>query len=240
MSDAIVYLSATEMMRPKRARNNQKTPVFAGRTRLAVILSAFLCLLLGIGPAAADKIKHSIAVFSGLDKITGRIITFEVGLNETVQFGSLQITERVCYSRPPTEAPQTDTFIEVDNIDADNHYKRIFTGWMFAGSPSLHALDHPVYDIWLLRCKGTSQLIPEAASAEPPASAAAAPQDAAKPAAPAKPAHPKKDEAKRAPPPVRGPIEVGPPPGFIPPDQRRTPSRQFNAAPPPANNDDGF
>ena len=99
--------------------------------------------------AAADKIKHSIAVFSGLDKITGRIISFEVATNETVQFGSLQITERVCYTRPPTEAPQTDTFVEVDEIDADKNTKRIFTGWMFAASPGLHALDHPVYDIWL-------------------------------------------------------------------------------------------
>ncbi len=110
--------------------------------------------LAAAAPAAADKLKHPVAVFSGLDKITGRIITFEVGANETVQFGSLQITERVCYSRPPTETPQTDTFVEIDNIDANNDYKRVFTGWMFAGSPSLHALDHPVYDVWLLRCKG--------------------------------------------------------------------------------------
>ena len=239
MSDAIDHLSATQLLRSGRARHNRQTHgFFAGRPRLAVLASAFLCLVLGIDPASADKIKHSIAVFSGLDKITGRIITFEVGTNETVQFGSLQITERVCYSRPPTEAPQTDTFIAVDNIDANNKYKRIFTGWMFAGSPSLHALDHPVYDIWLLRCKGTSETIPEAASAEPPAAPAMLPQEAAKPPAATKPSHPKKDEAKRAPPPVNGPIEVGPPPGFIPPDQRHTEPRHFNTAPP--DGDDGF
>ncbi len=78
--------------------------------------------------AAADKIKHSIAVFSGLDKITGRIISFEVATNETVQFGALLITDRVCYTRPPTEAPQTDTFVQVDEVDADKTTKRIFSG----------------------------------------------------------------------------------------------------------------
>ena len=70
-------------------------------------------------PALADKIKHPTAVFSGLDKITGRIISFEAAIGETVQFGSLQITPRVCYSRPPTEAPQTDAFAEVDEVAED-------------------------------------------------------------------------------------------------------------------------
>ena len=67
--------------------------------------------------ALADKISNPIAVFNGLDKITGRIISFEVAINETVQFGALQITPRVCYSRPPTDAPQTDAFAQVDEID---------------------------------------------------------------------------------------------------------------------------
>jgi len=101
------------------------------------------------GQADADKIKHSIAVFSGLDKITGWIISFEVDTNETVQFGSLLVTDRVCYTRPPTEAPQTDTFVQVDVVDADKTTKRIFSGWMFAASPGLNALDQPIYDIWL-------------------------------------------------------------------------------------------
>lgn len=132
--------------------------------------------VVGINEAAADKIKHSIAVFSGLDKITGRIISFEVGTDETVQFGSLRITERVCYTRPPTEAPQTDTFVEVDEVNVDKTTKRIFTGWMFAASPGLHALDHPVYDIWLTDCKGSEQVIatpPQNAQAPAPAETSA-------------------------------------------------------------------
>ena len=120
-------------------------------------------------PAAADRISHPTAVFSGLDKITGRIISFEVATNETVQFGSLQITEKACYTRPATEAPQTITFAQVDEIDAKKQYKRIFSGWMFASSPGLNGIEHPVYDVWLTDCKGGKEVqkSPETASAEP-------------------------------------------------------------------------
>ena len=113
-------------------------------------------------PALADKYKRPTAVFAGLDKITGRIISFEVAINETVQFGSLQITPRVCYNRPLTEAPRTDAFAEVDEVESDKTLKRIFTGWMFADSPGLHGIEHPVYDIWLTECKGDGPLIKEA------------------------------------------------------------------------------
>ena len=112
--------------------------------------------------ARADKIKHPSAVFSGLDKITGRIISFEVAIDETVQFGSLQVTPRVCYSRPPTEAPLTDGFAQVDELEPEKPVKRIFSGWMFADSPGLHGVEHPVYDIWLKDCKGDGELIHEA------------------------------------------------------------------------------
>ena len=113
-----------------------------------------------IGPASADKISHPTAVFEGLDKITGRIISFEVAIDETVQFGSLQITPRVCYTRPPTEAPRTDVFVEVDEVTEKKTYDRVFTGWMFADSPGLHGVEHPVYDIWLTDCKGGTQIMP--------------------------------------------------------------------------------
>ena len=207
-----------------------------GAAITALAAAAFSGLL--SSPVPADEIKHPIAVFSGLDKITGRIITFEAATNETVQFGSLQITERVCYSRVPTEAPQTDTFIEVDNIDANDRYKRIFTGWMFAGSPSLHALDHPVYDIWLLRCKGAGQLIPtppESAAVETPPSDMGHPKEAAKPVPPMQDQPATAQQV--APPPNQGPIEVGPPPGFVsPPARDLSPA---TAPPVPAGND-GF
>lgn len=122
--------------------------------------AAALFLAGSAGPVRADKIKHTTAVFAGLDKITGRIISFEVAIDETVQFGTLQITPRVCYTRPPTEAPQTDGFVEVYEVDVNNTFKKIFSGWMFADSPGLHGVEHPVYDVWLTDCRGGTQLIP--------------------------------------------------------------------------------
>jgi hypothetical protein len=109
-----------------------------------------------------QKIVNPTAVFSGLDKITGRTITFDVALNETVQFGALQVTPRVCYSRPPTETSRTDAFVSVDEVTLQGDVRRIFTGWMFASSPGLNAVEHPIYDIWLSDCKGGQQAVAEA------------------------------------------------------------------------------
>jgi hypothetical protein len=105
-------------------------------------------------PPPEHKIANPTAVFSGLDKITGRITSFDVAIGETVQFGALQVTPRACYSRPPTEAPRTDAFVEVDEVTLKGEIRRIFSGWMFAASPGLHAVEHPIYDVWLTDCKG--------------------------------------------------------------------------------------
>jgi hypothetical protein len=122
-----------------------------------------------------QRITNPTAVFAGLDKITGRIISFDVAINETVQFGALQVTPRMCYSRPPTETPNTDSFAEVDEVTLQGEIKRIFTGWLFAASPGLHAVEHPIYDVWLTDCKGGAN----PSVAEVPAE----PQPAAKPPA---------------------------------------------------------
>jgi len=127
---------------------------------LALGLSAAVAI--GAGPALADRISAPIAEFTGLDKITGRIITFDVYINETVQFGVLQITPRVCYMRTPDEAPRTNAFVEVDELTLDRRIERLFTGWMFAESPGLHAVDHAVYDVWLTSCKMSSDVAPPA------------------------------------------------------------------------------
>jgi len=107
-----------------------------------------------------QRIENRVAEFSGIDKITGRIIKFDVYINETVQFGALQVTPKVCYSRPVSQTPKTTSFIEVDAITLDRKIERIFTGWMFADSPGLNAVEHPVYDIWLTSCKMESEVAP--------------------------------------------------------------------------------
>ena len=141
--------------------------------------------LLAASAASAERISNPVAEFTGIDKITGRIITFDVYVNETVQFGALQVTPRVCYSRPQEEEPKTDSFVEVDEITLDRKIRRIFTGWMFAESPGLNAVEHAVYDVWLKGCKLKSDVPPPDTvnSDTAPAAAAkpeAAPTDAAK------------------------------------------------------------
>jgi hypothetical protein len=116
-----------------------------------------------IAEPPSQKLVNKNALFSGLDKITGRIITFDVAIGETVQFGALQVTPRVCYTRAPTETSNTDAFIEVDEVTLQGDIKRIFTGWVFASSPGLHAVEHPIYDVWLTDCKN-----PVVAGAPPP------------------------------------------------------------------------
>ena len=112
----------------------------------------------GEPPSTAGRVASPVAEFAGLDKITGRIISFDVYIDETVQFGALQVTPRICYSRPEAEEPKTDSFVEVDEITLDRKIRRIFTGWMFAESPGLNAVEHPVYDVWLKACKKKSDV----------------------------------------------------------------------------------
>ena len=134
----------------------------------------------------SQKIANKSAMFSGLDKITGRIIAFDAAIGETVQFGALQVTPRVCYTRPPTDTPNTDAFIEVDEVTLQGDVKRIFTGWMFAASPGLHAVEHPIYDVWLTNCKGGQN--PNVAEA--PSAAPQQPQQPSRPPARRQPTRP--------------------------------------------------
>lgn len=123
-----------------------------GLTVLGVLSAAGLTVP-AIGFAQAERLENPIAVFSGLDKITAVITSFEVGIGETRRFGQLDVTPHVCYSRPPTETPKTTSFITVDEVDFDGSRARIFAGWMFAESPGLNAVEHPVYDVWLTACR---------------------------------------------------------------------------------------
>jgi hypothetical protein len=127
------------------------------------------------------KIANPTAVFSGLDKITGRIISFDVAINETVRFGALEVTPRACYTRPPTETPNTDGFIEVDELTLQGELRRIFDGWMFAASPGLNAVEHPIYDVWLTDCKGGTPTVTAESPPEPAAPPKRAPPPRAQP-----------------------------------------------------------
>jgi len=112
----------------------------------------------GLVPAAA---RAETAVLQGLDKITARISTFEAPVNEPARFGSLEITVRRCYKAPPEEPPESAAFLEIVDVRPDSPTALLFSGWMFASSPAVSALEHPVYDVWVIDCKPDSP--PEAA-----------------------------------------------------------------------------
>lgn len=119
---------------------------------------SIIFLVSGAFASMAEKISNPVAVFTGLDKVTGRTISFDVYIDETVQFGALQVTPKVCYSRPPTEPPKTSVFLEVNEVTLTGNVQRIFTGWMFADSPGMNAIEHAVYDVWLINCKQESDI----------------------------------------------------------------------------------
>ncbi len=114
-------------------------------------------VFLGMSVAAqAERISNPLAVFTGLDKITGVTTTFETKVGEAKQFGGLIVKADVCYTRSATEEPKTTSFVEVDEVQLDDSRKRIFSGWMFAQSPGLNAVEHPIYDVWLVNCRDPS------------------------------------------------------------------------------------
>ncbi|MGI9379364.1 MAG: DUF2155 domain-containing protein [Methyloligellaceae bacterium] len=104
----------------------------------------------------AQQIPNEVAVFAALDKVTARISHLEIKIDETVKFGALKVTPRTCFTRPPEEPPLTSAFVEVQEIKLSGEEQKIFSGWMFAQSPGINAVQHPVFDVWLTNCKTVS------------------------------------------------------------------------------------
>ena len=138
-----------------------------GSGRLAAALAALpIALAAPTGaqePAAAPAALPQVegAVLQGLDKITARISTFVAPLQEAVRFGSLEIVARTCYKTPPEEPPERAAFLEVVDVRPDGPAVSLFTGWMFASSPAISALEHPVYDVWVTDCMKPSSAASE-------------------------------------------------------------------------------
>jgi hypothetical protein len=114
--------------------------------------------LVGIAAASAhaEGIHNPIAMFAGLDKIMGQTTNFEAKIGEEAKFGGLIVKADVCNTAPITEEPKTASFVEIDEVGKDDKRKRIFSGWMFAESPGLNALEHPIFDVWLTGCRDPS------------------------------------------------------------------------------------
>ena len=114
--------------------------------------AAALALTLGSSSAALAT-PMQIVVLGGLDKVTAHVSTFEVPVGKTVIFGALQITARACDKHPPEETPESAAFLEVVEARPGETPHQLFSGWMFASSPALSAMDNPIYDLWVLDCK---------------------------------------------------------------------------------------
>ena len=124
------------------------------------MLRAFLLLiscLMAFSPTQAGErlyksttwIKTDKAIIQGLDKVSARVFTAEVNLNQKVHFGSLEVFVRSCNRAPPEEQPETICFLEIFDNKPGQQRQQVFSGWMFASNPALSALEHPVYDIWI-------------------------------------------------------------------------------------------
>jgi len=115
-----------------------------------------------------DGIKRAV-VLRGLDKMTGRPTNIFAPVGVPVDFATLTITARYCYSTPPSEPPETTAFVEIVDHPADQPPRSVFSGWMHASSPSLNGLQHPLYDVWVISCKTNQpgQVAPVVASTAP-------------------------------------------------------------------------
>lgn len=125
-----------------------RTPNNLRRIRAAAVAA----LLLPVFSAPASAIPGKAVVLQGLDKVTARTVTLKAAVGETLTFGTLKIAVRACDRTPPTEPPESAVFLEISDTRPDAPRPDLFHGWMFASSPALNALEHPVYDIWVLEC----------------------------------------------------------------------------------------
>jgi hypothetical protein len=114
--------------------------------------AAVLALSLA-GPAfAAAELPRDLVRLQGLDKVTARVSTFDIGVGEVVAFGTLLVGAEACFVAPPTAPPESAAFLRIVDAPAAGPSEVVFSGWMYASSPAVSALDHAVYDVWVLAC----------------------------------------------------------------------------------------
>jgi hypothetical protein len=117
---------------------------------------------MALSAVASAQTRGGVAVLRGLDKVTGHARDFNAPLGQAVAFGTLEVVARACVKRPEEETPEVSVYVEIfDTAPSVRRSERgegeerrqIFSGWMFASSPGLNALEHPVYDVWAMDCR---------------------------------------------------------------------------------------
>jgi hypothetical protein len=120
---------------------------------IAAALAGMLAVSVALaGPAGAENLEGADALLQGLDKVTARISSVTAPIDKPVRFGTLEITVQRCVKHPPEEPPESAALLEIREVRPGEPPVAIFRGWMFASSPALSALEHPVYDIWVKDC----------------------------------------------------------------------------------------
>lgn len=120
------------------------------RLLIAVAMSVLAGALIA-APAAGENLTGSAAVLQAMDKVTARISKIEAPIGQAVRYGELEIHVKSCRKRPPEEPPESAAFLEIFETKKGER-RRVFGGWMFASSPALSAMEHPVYDVWVVDC----------------------------------------------------------------------------------------
>jgi hypothetical protein len=118
--------------------------------------SACFAISTAIAQTQGPVLEYRVAVLQGLDKVTARVSTIRAPLDQPTQFGTLEVVARACRETPPTEPPESAAFLQIHELppasDLNGRKLDLFSGWMFASSPAVSALEHPVYDIWVIDC----------------------------------------------------------------------------------------
>jgi hypothetical protein len=116
-------------------------------------MRTFVLATAAIVLATAAQAEKPTLMLRGLDKITGRSFDIVAPLDTPVKFATLTVTARYCYSTPQSETPETAAFVQIDDARPDKPAMRIFSGWMYASSPGLNGMQHPLYDVWAIFCR---------------------------------------------------------------------------------------
>jgi len=138
------------------------------RLKQTTLIALFVALAATPFTARADLVEQPVVKLRSLDKVTARTMTFEVRVGSTVKFGPIFIKVQSCRKAPPIEQPESAAFLQIWEVTPKDESKWVYSGWMFASSPALSPMDHPIYDVWVLDClerKSTDPVPPKAAEA---------------------------------------------------------------------------
>jgi len=160
-NSAVMIPSSSNATHRRRAQLLLAPPLMRLVMLFVMLVAGIAAVFIGAGQVRAEDIIGEVALLQGLDKVTARISTFRAPIDTVVRFGTLEIVARACHKRPPEEPPESAAFLHIRDVKPGEIPETLFQGWMFASSPALSALEHPVYDVWVVDCLSKGMSVPE-------------------------------------------------------------------------------